>query len=445
MSATRPGPARFITSARPTAPAPTPPGGGLATTAQNPVAQLPLISGASTPSQLVRWMLLAIAALLAFGVGSALWMTSAANSLDRAGDNATQLVRIQAIQSQLLRADALATNAFLVGGQETVEQRAEYDQAISEADHLIIAAAQAQSADQTALADLNDEIVGYVGTMEQARAANRQGFPVGAAYLASASKDLRADAMPILDELVDANQDRVTQETRSVNYWLPLVLGLLAIVALVLAGRWHSRRFRRTLNPGLVLATAAVVLALVAGILGTMWASAGILETRLGSLRNSVSAAIASTAIYDAKASESLTLVARGSGAPYENAWQGSFQGATLAVAEVSSGQDVLEDRLADYAAVHGKIRELDGSGDWDGAVALATSDAKTADSSNAAVAAFESAALALVQDQAAVAADELRGFRAPLLGVGFGSLILALAGAFAASWGLNKRLKEYR
>lgn len=412
-----------------------------------PSTPLPAVTGASTPSLIVRWMLLVIAALLAFGVGSALWMSSAANSLDRAGDNATQLVRIQAIQSQLLRADALATNAFLVGGQETVDQRAGYDAAIREADQLLIAAARAQSADETALAELNDEIIGYVATMEQARAANRQGFPVGAAYLASASTDLRSETMPILDELVDANQDRVGQETGDVNYVLPLLLGLLAIAALVVAGRWHSRRFRRQLNPGLVLGVVAVLLALISGIFGTMWASTGIEETRAGSLNDSVSAAIASTAIYDAKANESLTLVARGSGAPYEKAWQGSYRGATLAIGELSGGRFDLENRLRSYEGVHKTVRQLDSSGDWEGAVALATSTpgSKTSASSNAAVAEFQKLALSVVEDRAADADSELRGFRAPLLIIGFGSLLLALAGALAAGWGLNKRLKEYR
>ncbi len=414
-----------------------------------PLAQLPQLTGAATPTLLVRWLLVLITALLAFGVGSALWMSSAANSLDRAGDNATQLVRVQAIQSQLLRADALATNAFLVGGQETVEQRAAYDEAISEADHLIIAAAQAQPADELALAELNDKIIDYVSTMEQARAANRQGFPVGAAYLASASTELRATGLPILDQLVDANQDRVARETRAVNYWLPLVLGLLAIGALVMANRWQARRFRRRFNPGLVLAATAVFLGLGVGIAGTLWASAGIERTGSGSLRDSVSAAIASTAVYDAKASESLTLVARGSGAPYEQAWQGSFAGAQEATGEISrSLRTPLDDRLLAYREVHVKIRKLDDSGDWEGAVVLATSDPGSsggADSSNAAVAAFESSTLAVVRDRAVDADNELRGFRAPLVGIGFGSLSLGLAGAFAAGWGLNKRLKEYR
>ena len=41
-------------------------------------------------------------------------------------------MRVQDIQTSLLRADALATNAFLVGGLEPAEQRAEYDEAIDD-------------------------------------------------------------------------------------------------------------------------------------------------------------------------------------------------------------------------------------------------------------------------------------------------------------------------
>ena len=43
-----------------------------------------------------------------------------------------QLIRVQAIQTNLLRADADATNAFLVGGLEPAEQRAAYDDAIDQ-------------------------------------------------------------------------------------------------------------------------------------------------------------------------------------------------------------------------------------------------------------------------------------------------------------------------
>ena len=52
---------------------------------------------------------------------------SADGALERAGANADQLVRIQAIQTNLVQADADATNAFLVGGLEPAGQRADYD------------------------------------------------------------------------------------------------------------------------------------------------------------------------------------------------------------------------------------------------------------------------------------------------------------------------------
>ena len=116
-----------------------------------------------------------------------------------------QLVRVQKIQTNLLSADATATNAFLVGGLEPARQRAAYDQAMRATSGLIAEAARAQPADAEALAALNQQVLSYAASIEQARANNRQGFPVGAQYLRTASTQLRVDALPLLDNLVSAN------------------------------------------------------------------------------------------------------------------------------------------------------------------------------------------------------------------------------------------------
>ena len=50
--------------------------------------------------------------------------------MNRAEADAAQLIRVQQIQTNLLIADATATNAFLVGGLEPPAQRAPYDQAM---------------------------------------------------------------------------------------------------------------------------------------------------------------------------------------------------------------------------------------------------------------------------------------------------------------------------
>ena len=131
---------------------------------------------------------------LIFGVVGALIFGYFAFSLPTEA-SARQLIRVQKIQTDLLTADATATNAFLIGGLERPAQRATYDQAITEASALIAEAAR-QPADGAALAALNDEIV-HAGTVEQARANNRQGLPVGAQYMRIASTELRTVALPI--------------------------------------------------------------------------------------------------------------------------------------------------------------------------------------------------------------------------------------------------------
>ena len=84
--------------------------------------------------------------------------------------------------------------------------------AIASASRLIAEAAQHQPADGNALGVLNQSLVAYTSQVEQARANNRQALPVGAQYLRGASADLRADALPLLKNLGEANTGRVAEE-----------------------------------------------------------------------------------------------------------------------------------------------------------------------------------------------------------------------------------------
>ena len=91
-------------------------------------------------------------------------------------------MRIQAIQTDVVQADADATNAFL-GGLEPAAQREDYTEAVSSAAQLVAEAAQHQPADGAALGALNRSLLDYTSQVEQARANNRQALPVGAQYL----------------------------------------------------------------------------------------------------------------------------------------------------------------------------------------------------------------------------------------------------------------------
>jgi len=193
--------------------APAPPATAVApTTAPAPPVAVPAPNASARPSDTPSRLRLLSLGLVVLGVLTglvgAVLFSALAYSLTRAEADTAQLVRVQQIQTNLLTADATATNAFLVGGLEPAAQRAQYDSALTTTSAMIAQAADAQPADAEALAALNQQVLAYAGAIEQARANNRQGLPVGAQYLRSASAQLRAEALPIADNLVAANVAR---------------------------------------------------------------------------------------------------------------------------------------------------------------------------------------------------------------------------------------------
>ena len=124
-------------------------------------AQTPAERKMYTPQRLRLLSLGVVVAGLVIGLIGALTFAYLAFSLNRAKADTAQLIRVQKIQSNLLSADATATNAFLVGGLEPPAQRAAYDQAMSSTSSLIAEAARAQPADGSALAALNQQVVNY--------------------------------------------------------------------------------------------------------------------------------------------------------------------------------------------------------------------------------------------------------------------------------------------
>ena len=79
---------------------------------------------AGTPGRMRAFLILAAAMSVVFGLAAAQGFSQSDGALDRAQANTAQLVRIQAIHTNLVSANADATNAFLVGGLEPPEQRA---------------------------------------------------------------------------------------------------------------------------------------------------------------------------------------------------------------------------------------------------------------------------------------------------------------------------------
>lgn len=388
------------------------------------------------PRLLNRLQALAVVACVLFGTVAAVLQVLSWQANGRAAANTEQVVRVQQIQSLLLRADAIATNSYLVGGLEPADARAEYDSSIDTVLRLVTDAAEAQPADREVLADLNAAVASYTTSVAQARDYNRQQLVIGIAYLNQAGKAMRDEALPITQALADANAERATGEMDGQSpIWL-LLCGVAALVVLFVVNRQIARRFHRRFNVGLVVA-AVVVAGVTLVVAGHAQAEHNGNESlEAGHYDAAVDAATARTAANNAKAVESLGLVNRGAGETYEEQWNGQAE-----VVEDTADGLTLEQWEA-YVAQHEAIRAADDAGDWDGAVALATST--DAGSATDLLDAVDASAAAEAEVNGEEAAD---GFRA---GGAFSIILVVLTGlgalvaAFAASRGIGTRRREY-
>ncbi|CAN5479576.1 hypothetical protein BH09ACT12_BH09ACT12_22700 [soil metagenome] len=388
------------------------------------------------PRLLNRLQVLAVVACVLFAVVATVLQVLSWQANGRAADNTEQVVRVQQIQTSLLRADAVATTAFLVGGLEPSEARATYDAAIDDVLRLITDAAEAQPADRQVLADLNVEVRAYTTAVAQARDYNRQNFVIGIAYLNSAGDALRSDAIPIVQALVDAKSERAVDEMGGQHpFWLFLI-GLIAVGALFLVNGQLARRFHRRVNVGVAAAGIVVAVLTLSVTAHASSRSADNSSTRDGAYQTAVAEASARTAANDAKAQESQGLINRGSGAAYEELFDDS-----ATIVEQNASPDTLA-LWRPYVDVHDQVRSLDNDGDWDGAVALATSGED--DAPTAALDAFDQAAAGVVDEAAAEATDSFGSGGAISIALAILTLLGGLAAAAAATWGINQRRREY-
>jgi hypothetical protein len=394
-----------------------------------------------TPRRLRRLTSYLILLGIAFGVIGALVFAGLALALDRAESNTAQLIRVQNIQTNLLSADATATSAFLVGGLEPASQRAAYDQAIATTTQLIAEASDAQPADARALSVLNSDVLDYAVLIEQARANNRQGFPVGAQYLRDASSGLRAEALPILDNLVSANSNRASDAMSAAIAPVFYVLGLLALAGLGYAMVSVARRFKRRINVGLAAATAVVFLSWVVGSVVLTSTTVAVNDVRNGDFSAVNAAAAARIQANNAKSNESLTLIARGSGASFEKAWVASAQQVDGQLSGLP--RDALTTSWARYKATHQQIRKLDDGGNWDGAVRQATGSGRT--SANAVFGEFDRQATTYLTSVSNATSRGLVEPKPLLIVLAVLTFAAGIGAALLARWGIAVRLKEYR
>ncbi|MFC9295874.1 hypothetical protein ACFTWH_07635 [Streptomyces sp. NPDC057011] len=370
------------------------------------------------------------------------------------------------IYRSLADADTTSSSGFLLGAQEPREVRQRYEKDIANASKLLVSAAANTGGSKEAreqIALLSEQLPRYTGLIEQARAANRQGLPLGGAYLRYANEQMTTQLLPAAQRLYEAETGRLYTDYDDARSWplASVATGLVALAALVWAQRRNYRRTNRVLNHGLLAATAASVVVLLWLAVGHTVARSSLSEARADGQESLKVLNDARIASLQARAGENLTLVARGAvlaedkkSDKYDVDFTNNMKeldaglATALRLADDEAGRAPVtraSDGVKQWKQRHTAAREADLKGDYEAALPQVVGDKNHKDSSGAA---FDTVDASLEQ---AVTHEQQQFTRAARDGLGAlgglvtGAAALVVVGAAAALLGIGRRLSEYR
>ncbi|MFB7275956.1 hypothetical protein ACFCZV_02495 [Streptomyces hydrogenans] len=414
----------------------------------------------------------AVLALLVLALGTVAGLEAAdraASAEDVVGRSQPLSADAAAIYRSLADADSTAAAGFLAGTLEPAESRARYDRDLATASRLLVkAAANTDGSDESAreITALNELLPRYAGLMERARAANRQGLPLGGAYLRYANQEMTTRLLPAAERLYAAETARLHRDDDDARAWpyLALGAGVLALGVLVWAQRREYRRTHRVFSRGLLAATAASLLVLVWLAGAHSMARAGLGSARAEGQQSLQLLNEARISSLKARANENLTQVARGAvltedgkNDKYEAEYATGMAALTDALARATrladdeAGRAPLTEataRAREWQQRHAAARELGEAGDYQGALDRIIGPKGAAEPKDSAGWSFDQVdaalekALAHEQEQFTGSA---RGAVDALTGLPLGAAALGALGALGAVLGINRRLSEYR
>jgi len=221
----------------------------------------------TTPAILRAWSIALVVLLAVSAVVGGLTASALVSSTDEIDDNTGPvLITTQGLVASLAEADAANTAVFLSGANEDRQQRRLYETALARAPRQIEDISSRIGDDDTShdtLKTVASQLPQYSGLVERARLGNVSGVSGATADLES-SLELVGGSGGMLENVstvTQRTQDRLDDDISAAT--VPLILALVALaatlVALVAAQVRLRARTRRTVNPGLLLATVTVV------------------------------------------------------------------------------------------------------------------------------------------------------------------------------------------
>jgi len=283
----------------------------------------------TTPGKLRLAMVAIFILSVCFALAGYFAVTGARDAVNTiARDAVPSIVTAQNVRVKLLEMDALASQEFLAGGAASGAQaRLKYEAVRQELGAQLTLAAKNISfgkEEQTPIELLAEKVQVYNGMVESARANNRQGFPVGAAYLRMASTMLHDEMLPQTQAIDQLNVKQLESEYASfkssslMRIGSILAAGVALLVVLLYVQFFISKNMRRTFNAPLLVASAAVVLLTGYSVIGMTMQRANLGDAKEGSFVSAYNWLEARGIAYDTKTDQSLYLIALGAGAKYE-------------------------------------------------------------------------------------------------------------------------------
>ncbi len=403
----------------------------------------------TTPGRLVLIALAVVASAVLFGVVA----TGAEHSRAQAAQAARSqteplLVQAATLYTALSDANATVTTTFLKGGLEPPGLRAHYlndlriaSDSLATLTREVAVPAGARSAIRT----VTEQLPVYSGLVEAARADNRQGFPVGAAYLRRASTLLTGTILPNADRVYATEAQRLNADYGTGTGTGTLVALIVAIVAalglLIGAQVYVAGLSHRTLNLGMLVATLVLAAVSIWAVIGFIGEQNALARARRASDAVEVLSAT-QVMLSRAQSDQSLTLVNRGSDQtdPIDFKRVTRILGGLLSEANTLAQvpQSSMLNDLQAYEAQTNRVSALQLKGQLPEAIGQSGVAGATARQLNASLA----AQIANAQDRFAVAASDATS---SMSGLVFAIPLLTAIAALLALAGLRPRLEEYR
>ncbi|MFR9750619.1 hypothetical protein ACL02S_06240 [Nocardia sp. 004] len=355
-------------------------------------------------------------------------------------------------------ADAAASTAFISGGLEPRTVRNRYTQALGEAAAELVTQSNhtigpnaATDPDTRLRTGIATGLPVYAGLVETARTNNRNGYPVGAAYLSEASHQMQTTLLPMAEELqnhrfaavTDAQRDHVRPP------WLAIGLLILTLGALGLAQRDLARRWRRMINPGLLLASVAMLILLAWTVIAGSVSAAAMIDARDNGMTPATQLIQSRILAQQARAAETLKLVRRDTAGDYDRTYDahierladviGHYPDSAPTAAEVRGAVAA----LAGWRAAHQRMNEALDTGDFNRAAEVAIGPGATDASAyveelNRALEHGLAQTRNTLRDRIAYASGVLNFLSA-------GAMVLGILAAGYVGLGIWPRLREYR